>query len=1072
MATLVSPGVQINLIDESFYGSAGPGTVPLLVIATASNKILPSGDGIASGTLPENAGKLYLITSQRELVQTFGEPLFYSNQGTQLHGYELNEYGLLAAYQYLGIANRIYVIRANTDLSQLAPNVFEPRNEATHGQYWVDVAETSFGLFANNGGTVPGLSWDALSPIIVDRPAEQELVMRGTEGFAANSSTVTTGTLSINGQTVTISATPTVASIVADINNAGIPGIEAQAVRLNSNSYVTLFDSLNNGIEVSGTLVITLGLDDAFIVPSPIRALGLVGDVAINVLRSDNVVFQKVKPKLTNGSADADAVNMWTAVGGADWVISDGSSATKEVFYASHTQIPQTGAVGDLWVKTTSPNLGANWSVKRYNVTSGQWATLTAPLYANDDIASVLLGSSAIPGTIYTQYNIYDGNFDYTAFAVKRYLGAGTVAVTSTKTSISGITNGDSFTLGAARNVNGAVVVNTATISFTSNPTVTDVRMLINNAAIPGVVATVEAGYLVVTNSNQLSLVFENVNGNPLAAIGIEEGSYSRWEYLNYEASVVAPTSPPSEGQLWYNPDFRVDIMVNDPNQGDEWLGYKTVFPNTDPEGVILGGSQPLTQRDGTPLVEADLWIDTTDLENYPRMYRFRASTNSWEEVDTSDQTTPFGVVFADARYTSNGQVDGSQEIENMLISDFVDPDAPDPRTFPGGMLLFNTRYSTYNVKEWKPNYFSGYVGQELDDEPGEQYSVGDALFAVDTITHANMGRWVTLSGNNFDGSGIFGRHAQRIIAVRGMASVIVENQDIRSENLFFNLIAAPGYPELIDEMVTLNTDKKEIAFIVADTPSRLQPTATAIQAWATNANNAASNGDKGLTTRNTYVGLYYPWGLSTNLDGAEVVIPPSAVALRTIAYSDFVSYPWFAPAGIRRGMVTNAASVGYITAEDEYQPVYLSPGARDALYLNNINPITFVQNNGLSVFGQKTLHPANSALDRINVVRLVNYLRFNLDIIGKPFLFEPNDKTTRDEVKATFERWLGNLISLRAIEDFAIQCDETNNTPIRIDRNELWIDIGIIPIKAVEFIYIPLRMRNTGDSLEFSTNA
>ncbi len=147
MAILVSPGVDIQVIDESFYGSAGPGTVPLIVLATANSKPTPSGDGIAPGTLPENAGKLYQITSQRELAQTFGDPKFYTSAGTPLHGYELNEYGLLTAYQYLGIANRAYVIRGDVDYAQLAPRATEPRGEPAHGTNWLDTLNNPWGFY-------------------------------------------------------------------------------------------------------------------------------------------------------------------------------------------------------------------------------------------------------------------------------------------------------------------------------------------------------------------------------------------------------------------------------------------------------------------------------------------------------------------------------------------------------------------------------------------------------------------------------------------------------------------------------------------------------------------------------------------------------------------------------------------------------------------------------------------------------------------------------------------------------------------------------------------------------------
>jgi phage tail sheath protein FI len=88
------------------------------------------------------------------------------------------------------------------------------------------------------------------------------------------------------------------------------------------------------------------------------------------------------------------------------------------------------------------------------------------------------------------------------------------------------------------------------------------------------------------------------------------------------------------------------------------------------------------------------------------------------------------------------------------------------------------------------------------------------------------------------------------------------------------------------------------------------------------------------------------------------------------------------------------------------------------------------------------------------------------LDNLAKPFLFEPNDQQTRQSVTNTFNSFMGNLVGLRALYDFAVVCDDSNNTPTRIDANELWIDIAIKPEKAIEFIYIPIRILNTGDPM------
>jgi phage tail sheath protein FI len=180
---------------------------------------------------------------------------------------------------------------------------------------------------------------------------------------------------------------------------------------------------------------------------------------------------------------------------------------------------------------------------------------------------------------------------------------------------------------------------------------------------------------------------------------------------------------------------------------------------------------------------------------------------------------------------------------------------------------------------------------------------------------------------------------------------------------------------------------------------------------------------------------------------------------------SDAVSYPWLAPAGTRRGVIDNATAIGYIaSATGEFVQTAIGQGIRDVLYENNINPITFIPGIGITNFGNKTRQGATTALDRINVARLICFLRNRLEEIGKLYLFEPNDQITRNEITNTVNSLMIDLIAKRAIYDYLVVCDLSNNTPARIDRNELWVDIAIEPVKAVEFIYIPLRIKNTGE--------
>ena len=263
--------------------------------------------------------------------------------------------------------------------------------------------------------------------------------------------------------------------------------------------------------------------------------------------------------------------------------------------------------------------------------------------------------------------------------------------------------------------------------------------------------------------------------------------------------------------------------------------------------------------------------------------------------------------------------------------------------------------------------------------------------------------------------------------------------------------------------MLALSVDRKDTVFALIDPPFRLKADASSVKNWANNSGNAVEIGEDGLLSGSSQAAVYYPHGLSTNLDGKNVMVPASHMALRTIAYNDQVAFPWFAPAGFQRGLVSNATSVGYLDpAEGEFTPVAVNEGQRDAYYLNKVNPISNFPGRGIAVFGQKTLNASASALDRINVSRLVIYIREQLDDAVKPFLFEPNDSVTRSNAKGVVDRFLSELVSQRGLFDFVTVCDTSNNTPARIDRNELHIDVAIQPVKAVEFIYIPIRIQNT----------
>jgi len=308
------------------------------------------------------------------------------------------------------------------------------------------------------------------------------------------------------------------------------------------------------------------------------------------------------------------------------------------------------------------------------------------------------------------------------------------------------------------------------------------------------------------------------------------------------------------------------------------------------------------------------------------------------------------------------------------------------------------------------------------------------------------------------------GRHAVRQAVVAAMKSIIDTSGELREEQRNFNIMACPGYSEAIANLVALNNDRRNTAFIVGDAPFRLAANSTEIQNWANNVNLSTDNNDDGLVTADTYLGLFYPSGVTTDLSGESIVVPASHMILRTMIRSDEASFPWFAPAGVRRGVVDNATGLVFIDrATGEATSTGVRESLRDTLYSNSINPIAFFPGNGILNYGNKSKTATASALDRINVARLTAYIRERLGVITKPFVFEPNDKLTRDEVKQVVESLMNDLVAKRGLYDYLVVCDETNNTNDRIDRNELYIDVAIEPVKAVEFIYIPVRIQNTG---------
>ena len=1110
MANLNSPGVQVTIIDESFYTTSQLGTTPLFVVASTENKSNASSTGIAQGTLKTNAGKVYLVNSQRELADLFGDPVFRVDANNNpIHAGELNEYGLQAAYSFLGVSNSAFIVRADINLNSLSPQAVEPKGKPLDGTLWLNTLASLYGIFEWNGRakTSGGQNFSNRIPsVVLDSNQFENGSLKSSYGLVGSYAVGTDVSESnelkyyyksrynaITGlsEWVEIGSDGWVASWPVITGTAtAIPTI-GDAITL----YITLVDGAVQTTEVTFSV-------------SPSGSLSDVANQINSATDSGSYFAASVNPSgyleiyATSKYVDRifiqnqNAGTALTALG-----ITGGAHYVPKLTISPHTSVPQWKTTdnaprptGSIWIKSTIPNKGANYQVKLYNDSTQLWTNVDCPMFVSNEDALNKLDSSGggknLPlNTLFVSADSTrldpTGTYKtpYPVFQVKRRTTTNETVFASKSIEASWVQNGTTGTFTLSESILGSSTMSTPlNITVFLSGAISDAEIIasaINTKQFTNIVAYVdslnrvvishklggEIHYRDVSGSLMSQLTFTGLNGTNIydAPSAYLSGTkvVSNWisapvggtRPYYYISNTVPTTMLNVDGTIWYNSvTDEADIMIHD---GIKWVGYRNFYSQTDTKGPIFSPTQPTRLPTNGTLIGSgntgQLWIDTSDLENYPIINRWDGDLFVWQRVDNSDQTTENGIIFADARWATTGESSTASEIKDLLVSNFVDFDAPNPSLYPKGMLLWNLRRSGYNVKRFELNYVDTNLTNPRYNNEG--------------MTSYYPNRWVSEASNQFDGSGTFGHKSQRQVVVQSLAKEINENQAMREvETNSFNLIATPGYPELMPEMVNLNYDRGLTSFIVGDSPSNIPPTVENLTNWGSNVDTIIDRQDLALSSYSEYLGVFYPWGLTTDNLGRSIVVPPSHMILRTIALSDQVSYPWFAPAGTRRGAITNASAVGYVTSEGEFKSIVLNEGQRDALYNAKVNPITYFTGSGLVNFGQKTRARNTSALDRINVARLVIYIRNELTRLAKPYIFEPNDKATRDQIKVQVESLLIELIGQRGIGDFLVVCDETNNTPTTIDRNELHVDVAIEPIKAVEFIYIPIRLKNTGE--------
>jgi hypothetical protein len=1123
---LVSAGVSISVSDQSQYVASNVGSIPLVILATAQDKMY-SGSA-ATGTSKALAGKLQTFTSQYDLVSSLGTPSFQINAtGTPINGSEINEYGLLTAYSALGLSNQLFAIRADIDLKQLIGTSVRPYGTEAGGTDWLNLASTGFGIYSLNS---VNSTFTNIAPSIITITDPAQLYLNGN-GSVVSSDPISSVGIQGSYALVCASADPVAHPLTAvrlfyKVTSGGsgltnswvqvgsiewqlsVPTVQGTTftgtaqtgvyTNVSVNGYALTLPSLTNPtVDQIATAINTAITTNANASGSPIPGVTVAAfnnqlTFFVSQASSGGTGILQLGDG-SNGSLNLLAqCGITTQTGLVVQATQNGGSLfyCPTLFYGNYAQAPSGGwfaydtaprPSGSIWWKTTATATGWSPVFTKYNTSSDSWVPQSVPMQID------------IPNTIY-QFDQAGGGHNITAGqlaalysnqldaissnSLRFVVNSGAKTTVGTGLAYSSFQANVQFTINST--VPGSATLNSVTITTSGYDAPSFVSDILN-AGIPYVTAQVNAnatisithtlgGYIELVpgpadGANQVLINAGLVGGASSTMIDGTASQYgvsvmiTNFSFVtnNIVYSATTPFANPADGILWYysNP-ADVDIMVSD---GQYWYGYRNItdvrgydLGVTDSNGVIVTASRPTSNSQGNPLVKGDLWLNSSDLINYPNLSRYNGT--SFIAIDNTDHTSTNGIIFADARWGDSGTIDpvsaAFPTIQSLLGSDYIDQDAPDPRLYPRGILLFNTRRSGFNVKKFALNYFNDVSFPQAGLIPGSATS----LPAVPST-------WVSASGLNELNVMYAGSAAQRDLVVKAMESAVNSNTDILDANYRFNLIVAPNYPELIPALVTLNDNRGATGFIIGDTPMTLTPNVAELTNWNNNQGNWAG---KGIATASPYLGIYYPAGLTTDLAGNQIVVPASHAALRTYLYNDQVSYPWFAPAGVHRGLVSNLNDIGYIVAQSgEFVHNSINQGLRDALATMNINPITQLPNVGLVIWGQETRSGSTSARNRVNVVRLENYLRVIFASVSNGFLFEPNDTITRKSIATQLESSLHNILSLRGLYDFVVICDSSNNTSATIANSQLYVDVGIEPMRDVEFIYIPISIYNPG---------
>jgi phage tail sheath protein FI len=342
------------------------------------------------------------------------------------------------------------------------------------------------------------------------------------------------------------------------------------------------------------------------------------------------------------------------------------------------------------------------------------------------------------------------------------------------------------------------------------------------------------------------------------------------------------------------------------------------------------------------------------------------------------------------------------------------------------------------------PNYLANDGISVNVDSLGNSYSaslpiaISGSFYNAGGVVKPNASYFQSISSTSTDIQGVVGASYTRAIN-------LLSNKD----EYVFNIISTPG-------LIYENGPSHAGAKSVLDSIISLAETRGDCIAVVDLVETGSAVGDvtaQALTINSSYAATYWPWVQIQSATGKNQYVPAGTVIPGVYAFTDNLTAPWFAPAGLVRGGLA-----GVIQAERK-----LTKGERDTLYLGKVNPIATFPGTGISVFGQKTLQTKASALDRVNVRRLLIELKKFIGDQARNLVFEQNTIATRNRFLSIVNPYLESVVQRQGLYAYRVVMDTTNNTADIVDRNQLIGQIFIQPTKTIEFVVLDFTIEPTG---------